>query len=318
MKLFSRLFIVALLVSLLLQPSGGALAQAGVNWRYVSETGHNLQGDFLRFYDSHANALQVFGYPITDAFTDPRSGRLVQYFTRARFEYHADLPEGQRVRLSPVGQILYQPGNPLNIFTPVGCRSFSNGNAVCYAFLDFFDKNGGEVVFGMPISGFEVLNGRIVQHFQNARFEWYPENAEGSKVVLAELGRAYFSFLGEDPLRLNPTKPLDILENPQVLSIQARAFSWKAVTQANDVQTVYVVVQDQTLKPVKGAEVSMVIYFPNGSPRVVPGLLTNEYGVVIAPFEVSGQPPGGLVLVAVQVKFGGLTSSAMTSFRIWQ
>lgn len=302
-----------MITGLLLIPTGGVNAQEG-STRYFPETGHNVTGDFLGFYDRNPNAEQVYGYPITEAFTDAKSGRLIQYFSRTRFEFYPEWPEGQRVRLSTLGDYLYVPGGQLNIFTPIGCRSFSNGKAVCYAFLDFFEKNGGEAVFGYPISGFEILNGRIVQHFQNARLEWYPEFAEGQKVVLADLGRIYFDFIQEDSNRLTPVQPDDII---QVLSIQTRAFVWKAVTQPDDVQTVYVIVQDQNLSPVKDAIAVVTIYWANGTPQSV-NLSTNEYGVVIIPFQVLAQPYGSLVTVQVQVYYQGYTSSSVTSFRIWK
>lgn len=314
MKTFSRVFgILIVVASLLFSPSQNARAQEGSS-RYFSETGHNVTGDFLQFYESITNAEQVFGYPITEAFTDAKSGRLIQYFTRTRFEWYPEWPEGKRVRLSTLGDYLYVPGGQLGLFTPIGCRTFSNGKAVCYAFLDFFEKNGGEAVFGYPISGFEVLNGRIVQYFQNARFEWYPEFDEGRKVVLADLGRVYFDFAGEDASLLKPVEPDDII---QVLSVQARAFVWKAVTQPTDVQTVYVIVQDQTLSPVKDAIAVVTIHWSNGTPQSV-NLSTNEYGVVIIPFDVINQPYGSLVQVQVQVYYEGLSSNAVTSFRIWK
>ncbi|MDX9992290.1 MAG: hypothetical protein RBS68_09605 [Anaerolineales bacterium] len=316
MKLVVRFFLVIFTIGLLLEPVGAVMAQEGIeSSEYFSQTGHNVSGDFLRFYRGNSNAEQVYGYPISEAFTDARSGRQIQYFTRARFEFYPENPDGSRVRLSPLGEYLYQPARQLDIFTPIGCRAFSNGKAVCYDFLEFYENNGGEAVFGYPISGFEDLNGRIVQHFQNARFEWYPENAAGSKVILADLGRAYFSYIGEDPGLLSPrAADADLID---VLSIQARAFAWKAVTQPTDVQTVYVVVQDQTLSPVTDAIAVVTIYFPSGSPRSV-NLATNEYGVVLIPFELVDQPPGSLVVVYVQVYYQGKTSSAVTSFRIWK
>jgi hypothetical protein len=313
-KLLFRFFAILVLFSFLAQPiSGETQAQEGTSF-YFAETGHSVSGDFLRFYRNNPNAEQVFGYPITEAFTDVRSGRLIQYFTRARFEFQPENPENQRVRLSPLGEYLYESGRKLDIFTPIGCRSFANGLAICYDFLDFYEKNGGEAIFGYPISGFEYLNERIVQHFQNARFEWHPNNPVGSKVMLSNLGRVYFDSIGEDAARLTPSRNDAIAS---VLSIQARAFAWKAVTQPNDIQTVYVTVQDQTLNPVKDAITVVTIYFPNGSPRSV-SLSSNQNGVVVIPFEVVNQPPGSLVVVHVQVYYQGLNSSAVTSFRIWK
>jgi hypothetical protein len=80
--------------------------------RYFPETGHNLSGPFLDFWKSRGG-LPVFGYPITEAIneTDPQSGTeyLVQYFERARFEYHpefADTPN--EVLLGLLGVQVYQ------------------------------------------------------------------------------------------------------------------------------------------------------------------------------------------------------------------
>lgn len=291
-----------------------ALAQASGSG-FFAETGHNVTGDFWAYYQSVPQARQVFGYPITEAFTDPDSGRLVQYFTRARFEFYPEFPEGQRVRLGDLGQALYQPGAPLNMFTPLGCQLFPNGFSVCYAFLDFFNQNGGEAVFGAPISGFEIYNDRIVQHFQRARFEWYPELADGQKVALADLGRIHFDQAGEDPNLLTPVKPSNIIES--VLEIRAHAFTQKAVTEPDDLQTVYVVVQDQTLSPVQNAIVAVVVTWSDGSQQSI-SMPSNANGTVILPFAVAGQRHGSLVLVDVQVFYEGLQADSRTSFRVWQ
>lgn len=289
-------------------------AQDGTS-HYFPETGHSVRGDFWQFYSIFPSAQVVFGYPLTEAFTDPETGRQIQYFSRARFEFHPEYPEGQRVQLSNLGENLYSPGNgTLNIYTPMGCRVFSNGKSVCYAFLNFFDQYGGETTFGLPVSGFEFANGRIVQYFQRARLEWYPEFGEGQRVVLADIGRIYFDTIQEDPNLLTPVRPDDLA---QVLSILARAFVWKAITLPTDTQTVYVVVQDQTLSPVKDAFAVVTIYWANGVPQSI-SLPTNQYGVVILPFEVRDQPYGSLVTVKVDVYYQELKSTSLTSFRIWQ
>ena len=60
--------------------------------RFFPETGHAVGGVFLSFYDRHGG-LDVFGYPISEEFdevlADGRAYR-VQYFERARLEYHAE------------------------------------------------------------------------------------------------------------------------------------------------------------------------------------------------------------------------------------
>ena len=300
---------------ILLVPAGGiAQAQDGTS-RYFPETGHNVSGDFWKFYKSFPNAQTIFGYPLTEAFDSPKSGRVVQYFTRACFELNPAMPEGSRVSLTPLGQLLFQSEPGANDFNPLGCRTFDNGYPVCYAFLDFFDANGGQNVFGKPISSFEFLNGRIVQYFERARFDWYPEYPEGQKVVLADLGRIYFDSLGEDPNLLSPVVTSNFPGN--VLSLQTRAFVLKATSQPEDRQTVYVVVQDQTLSPVYNAFVAVTIYWAEGTPQSIT-LPTDRNGIVIVPFAVYGQSPGSMVTVKVQALFGDLQGSTVTSFRIWQ
>jgi hypothetical protein len=56
-------------------------------------TGHSLSYGFQRYWHAHGG-LAVFGYPLSEEFTevDPISGiaYTVQYFERARFEYHPE------------------------------------------------------------------------------------------------------------------------------------------------------------------------------------------------------------------------------------
>ena len=47
----------------------------------------------------------------------------------------------------------------------------------------------GEAYFGEPISPMEVMpNGRLVQYFERARMEWWPEKPTGMRVVLTDVG----------------------------------------------------------------------------------------------------------------------------------
>jgi hypothetical protein len=59
--------------------------QPGV--RYFPETQHTLYGEFQDFWERRGN-VNLFGYPITEEFEE--HGRAVQYFERARFEYHPE------------------------------------------------------------------------------------------------------------------------------------------------------------------------------------------------------------------------------------
>ena len=56
---------------------------------FYVETGHQLCRHFLNYWESNGG-LPIFGYPLSEAFTE--GGYTVQYFERARFEWH---PENQ-------------------------------------------------------------------------------------------------------------------------------------------------------------------------------------------------------------------------------
>lgn len=294
-------------------------AQRGEPWQYFPDTGHNVSGEFWTFYQSIPNAAFVFGSPLTEQFNDDRTGRLVQYFQRARFEFYPENPLAERVILSGLGPYVYEHSplrGSINTFNPIGCRYFQETDlSLCFAFLEFFDRNGGETIFGKPISPFVFYNDRIVQYFERARFDWYPEYPEGQKVVLAQLGRIYFDLAPEDANRLQPVKA----ENApgDVQAIHVRAFTLKALSQINDQQVVYVVVQDQTLNPVAGATTVVTITWAQGERQSI-AQTTNANGVGIVPFPVQAQAHGSLIMVEAEVLYMGLSDRTITSFRIWQ
>jgi hypothetical protein len=280
--------------------------------RYFPETGHIVNGEFLNAYERVANPLLLYGFPITESFDDPIYGT-VQYFQKARFEYHPELPAGQRVQVSTLGEYLYQPDPPLPSGTD-RCRQFSNGFQVCLAFLDFYDANGGEAVFGLPISNFENHNGRIWQYFQKARFEWHPEYPSGQRVVLGNLGLEYFYVIKENPIRLRPVEGNNIPS--VVLSLHARAFALRPVTHLNDNQTIYVLVQDQNDTPLQGAVVYVTVQIPSGSVGryVLPA--TDSRGITSISFPFTS-PTAGQAQVLVTANYQNITQDTTTSFQVW-
>jgi len=287
----------------------------GQDPKYFSETGHNVKGDFLKFYNSNSNALFLYGYPITEEYVN-KDGKTVQYFQRARFEYRGDLPEGQRVQLTQLGRETFISTGPLNVANTFACRSYpETGYPVCFAFLEFFDQYGGVGQFGYPISGFEYHENKIVQYFEKARLEWQPWKVEGQRVVVSDLGRTYFDTLGEDIGLLSPVKPLNN-NSTDIVNLQVRAFVWKAVTLATDSQLIFVIVQDQNLQPVANASCTTLVHWSDG--RAEPTTLsTNTNGVGMVPLSFNNQPYGSLIYVDVVCAFSNLSANTTTSFRIW-
>lgn len=122
------------------------------------ETGHNLEGHFLEFWRTNGGEF-IFGKPITDVIQE--SGMSVQYFKNARIELH---PNNQ-VMLGLLGSELFEGKG----FTPIlelpKTPKFSR----------FYNKRGGADIFGYPISPVLEEEGRLVQYFQRAKFEYHPE-----------------------------------------------------------------------------------------------------------------------------------------------
>jgi hypothetical protein len=96
--------------------------------RYFPETRHIVQYGFKEIWETRGG-LRIFGYPISDEIDEQLAdGKTytVQYFERARFEFHPDLPAGQRVLLSLLGRQLA----PRELTTPLAPNSPPPGPVV--------------------------------------------------------------------------------------------------------------------------------------------------------------------------------------------
>ncbi|HET8626738.1 MAG TPA: hypothetical protein VFL91_04935 [Thermomicrobiales bacterium] len=73
---------------------------------YFAATGHNLGGGFLAYWQANGGLAQ-FGYPLTEEFTqylEDGKPYTVQYFERARFEYHPENQPPYDVELGQFGR----------------------------------------------------------------------------------------------------------------------------------------------------------------------------------------------------------------------
>jgi len=109
-------------------------------------------------------------------------GRTVQYFQRARFEFHVDkVGTPYEVELALLGDTLTTPRRPFSGAQPFPSSTDhvffpETGHSLHYGFLSYWRTRGGLDVFGYPISE-ELREGAFtVQYFQRARFEYHPEH----------------------------------------------------------------------------------------------------------------------------------------------
>lgn len=175
--------LVVLLAFGVLLPSQKVAAQqaAGPQAVYFPLSGHHLdnQYGFLNYWRRNGQVLR-FGYPITEVVTE--DGRPVQYFERARMEYH---PENAgtpfSVLLGHLGREA-TAGREFPVGATVAGRVFpETGYTVFGKFLQYWTKRGGLAVFGFPVSESFVEkqpdgSSVAIQYFERARLEYHPEN----------------------------------------------------------------------------------------------------------------------------------------------
>jgi peptidoglycan/xylan/chitin deacetylase (PgdA/CDA1 family) len=203
----------AILLSLLIVLSGIGPDQATTHASsgaptevYFPVTGHHVAEPFLSYWRM-SGALPIFGFPMTELLEE--DGLKVQYFERARFEHHPDLASvGFPVLLEHLGrEILRDRDIPDAARTPSAHPSdnprfryfAATGFHIAHGFRSYWEKNGGLAVFGYPLTTEFVEDGRTVQYFERARFEWWPEH-QGTpyEVQLGRLGADFAARRGID------------------------------------------------------------------------------------------------------------------------
>jgi hypothetical protein len=184
---FAVLFLLVSLIAFNPQPSNAD------NHTYYPETGHYLGGGFRDYWKANGG-LQVFGYPMTEEYRAP-NGRTTQWFERARFELSPSgvIELGLLGREATIDRVFPQVPPQKN---DANHRYFpETGHVVMWGFKTIWETKGGLPLFGFPIS--EEIDEQlasdgkwhIVQYFERVRMEYWPEFAEGKRVLISDLGR---------------------------------------------------------------------------------------------------------------------------------
>lgn len=171
-----------------------------------------VAGRFQPIYDRYG--MNILGRPLSGVMNE--NGMEVQWFERARLEFHTNLAgTPYEVQFSRLGAI-YTDGRDFAeqefFVSRPDLRYFAvTRHAVGGAFLSFWEQNGGMETFGYPISEEfdEVLpDGTTyrVQYFERARLELHP-NLAGTEhnVQVGLLGTALYN---NDPRRSMTIQPI--------------------------------------------------------------------------------------------------------------
>jgi YVTN family beta-propeller protein len=191
-----------------LSPAAAAASAPGPEACFA-ETGKCVRGLFLAYWLGNG-ALERQGLPITDEIdeVDGASGKTyrVQYFERARFEYHQEYVNTPAVvLLGALGRqeyaVRYPQGRPpTNLEGRPDYCFVETQRCLGGAFRAYWERTGGLAQHGYPLSDeFSERNpadGKTytVQYFERARFEYHPENiGTPYDVLLGLLGSQQFA-----------------------------------------------------------------------------------------------------------------------------
>lgn len=200
---FGLLILLALMTGATLPVAANTKAGTPV---WFKETRHTLAYNFRLFWDQNGG-LPVFGYPISEVFLE--DGRPVQYFERARLEWHANVG---LVLAGQLGRWAGERAPDRAAFAPRDRAAYPNQRYFAESrhtlgglFRSFWEANGGLPTFGYPLSEeFLELNPQdgktyTVQYFERARFEYHPELPARYQVSLGHLGRQYLDATSKAP-----------------------------------------------------------------------------------------------------------------------
>jgi hypothetical protein len=252
-----------------------------------------ITGRFATYWRD--GGLAVFDLPLTPADKRPVEGQdhKVQYFERARFEYHPELARPYDVLLGRLGvDLLAALGRDWQTFPrgdPSAAHYFAEtGHAIAPQFWAFWSSHGLELdgnkqsktiveaiaLFGYPISEAQMEQNAdggvfLTQWFERARFEYHPENKPPYDVLLGRLGAEALVQLPTPPLAPTPAAGLPGIPKPQgncVANVPAPAEgpqAWMTAPQPSTVGQFDSVCARLILggKIVKNAEVRAMINF---------------------------------------------------------
>jgi len=175
---------------------------------YFPQTGHTAGGSFLKYWQNNG-ALARFGFPVSEE-TSLQLGdatMTVQYFERARFEYHPEnAGTAYEVLLGQLGRDLVGPrtDGPFKAVAQSvkdtqnddGALFFTESkHTLANGFRLYWQANGGLPIYGYPLSQeFSEKNaddGKTypVQYFERARFEWHGDANGGGSVYIGLVGK---------------------------------------------------------------------------------------------------------------------------------
>lgn len=339
MTVLGSLILLILLLSS--TPESVVMADYNPMCAWSPETGQNIHGAFLNFYLTH-NGRENFGLPITDAFIE--NGSLVQYFERARLEFHAESPESFRVQLGLLGQQFGVTDPPIKAgaIPPASSQDFTyfpnTGQMITLAMKKYFETHGGVDVLGYPITGLRFEGNEFVQYFQRQRLVWNTIDSGPNAVRPSPVGQMLLARMYPSEMRWQRRLPSDWCGNlddvikqkktltpvptptPKPLSVTALNLNVQSRIQQPGVtgpQYIDVTITDQSGRPIPSVALYANVRLATGD-RYFPLLSSDTSGKSFFSFELNDQPANSLVVVQIHAFLDGLATTDSDTFTVYR
>ncbi len=176
---------------------------------FFNQTGHNVKGGFLAYWQQKGG-LERFGYPISEEVqeVDPETGRTfqLQWFERARFEYHPENQPPYDILLGLLGKQLRQANTlPARTLTPVW-KVAPNGNIPFSVEALTSDKQGNiylinsnygpELPGQLRVQKYNLVGQLVGQWGEQGRADGQLSNPQG--IAVDSQGNIYISDSGNN------------------------------------------------------------------------------------------------------------------------
>jgi hypothetical protein len=285
--------------------------------RYFEETGFDVSGEFLKHFESHGG-LEIFGYPISAVYN--HQGVMVQYFQKARMEWHVVGPNANTMVLGNLGEELALQAEGLS--NPVRSTRrrlyFEETQHTVSLFLKYYQAYGGVDFFGLPITEMVVEDQKIVQYFQRIKLVCDPRTM---RISTGSLGDLYVKTY-RDSFPPNVLKPIELQygEN-STLNLLAHLGVRHTTLSMDHVQSTVIVVYNQSEESsiLPDANVTIKLFTRSGTP--IPNWSyvgsTDADGRMEAEISLEQFNPGDVIIVKAEVGYGTARTDAETSFVIW-
>jgi 5-hydroxyisourate hydrolase-like protein (transthyretin family) len=279
------------------------------------ETGFCVDSIFLDYFEANGE-LEIFGYPISSSYNE--NGILVQYFQKARIEWHAFNSEPYQVQLGLLGDELGLRKNPVAPPISAGKVYFAEtGHVVTYMFLRYFRAHGGLDIFRYPISEMLNENQKVVQYFQRLKLIWDPATAQ---MTVGNLGEIYVNaHRGSIPFDV--LEPLDfIFDNQGEQNLRVVVGVLNSMAGPDVGQRVTVVVLDKRLnEPVPDATVKLTVSDGAGQElsELTQVLKTDSNGRLEAVVSLDGVRPGTWLVLQAEAALGTAREVQKEFFLVW-